>query len=76
MKNTKSKTQDAQREGREPQTLAEEVRKSGGIQYCEAIRIAVNNLEGALVSLDALGFLVSAKISYGRILSVGVNPRN
>lgn len=57
-------------------TLAEEVRVSGGIQYCEAIRIALKRLEKALKPLDAFGFLVSAQISYGRILSVGVRQKH
>lgn len=56
-------------------SFEEELRASGGIQYCEAIRIALNNLEGALVTCDALGFLVSAKIRDGKIISVGVLPK-
>ncbi len=48
---------------------------AGGILYAEAIRVALRNLEGALASLDALGFAVSARISYGRIMSVGVTPK-
>lgn len=71
-----AKKRDAAKAEPPPLTLADEVRISGGIQYCEAIRVALNNLEAALVSLDALGFLVSAKISYGRILSVGVNRKD
>lgn len=47
-----------------------------GILYAEAIRVALRNLEGALASLDALGFAVSARISYGRIMSVGVSPKH
>ena len=46
-----------------------------GIMYVEAIKIALTNLEAALASLDALGYAVSARISYGRILSVGVIPK-
>lgn len=49
---------------------------AGGILYAEAIRVALRNLEGALASLDALGFAVSARISYGRIMSVGVSPKH
>lgn len=51
------------------------VNVAGGILYAEAIRVALRNLEGALASLDALGFAVSARISYGRIMSVGVTPK-
>ena len=54
-------------------TLAAKV--THGIMYVEAIKVALTNLEAALASLDALGYAVSAKISYGRIMSVGVHPK-
>ena len=44
------------------------------VEYAEAIRIALNNIEAAVATVQQMGYRVSAKISYGRILSVGVVP--
>lgn len=44
------------------------------VEYAEAIRIALNNFEAAVATVQEMGYRVSAKISYGRILSVGVVP--
>ena len=72
MKNTSTHDTHAQPTAADP-ALAAKV--THGIMYVEAIKIALTNLEAALASLDALGYAVSARISYGRIMSVGVNPK-
>ena len=46
------------------------------ILYAEAIRIALNNIEGAVATMTALGYAVSAHIARGKILSIGVAPNN
>ena len=55
--------------------LTDDVKVTSGILYVEAIRIALSNLEAALQTMDALGYAVSARISYGRIMSVGAVPK-
>ena len=56
-------------------SIPDSVRVTSGILYAEAIRIALSNIEAAIQTMDALGYAVSARISYGRITSVGVVPK-
>jgi hypothetical protein len=46
------------------------------VLYAEAIRIALNNIESAIATMTALGYAVSAHISRGKIVSIGVAPNN
>ena len=52
-------------------------RNGGGTatQYVDAITEAVNSLAAICEGLEAQGLALSAQISYGRILSVGVRPQ-
>ena len=43
-------------------------------EYADAIKNAVNSLAAICEGLEAEGLALSAQISYGRILSVGVRP--
>ena len=44
-------------------------------EYADAIKNAVNSLAAICEGLEAEGLALSAQISYGRILSVGVRPQ-
>ena len=52
-------------------------RNGGGTatQYVDAIKNAVNSLAAICEGLEAQGLALSAQISFGRILSVGVRPQ-
>ena len=43
-------------------------------EYADAIKTALNELAAICEGLEAEGLALSAQISYGRILSVGVRP--
>ena len=43
-------------------------------EYADAIKATVNSLAAICEGLEAQGLALSAQISYGRILSVGVRP--
>ena len=51
-------------------------RNDGGTatEYADAIKTALNELAAICEGLEAQGLALSAQISYGRILSVGVRP--
>ena len=51
-------------------------RNDGGTatEYADAIKTALNELAAICEGLEAEGLALSAQISYGRILSVGVRP--
>ena len=51
-------------------------RNDGGTatEYADAIKDSVNDLARICEALEAQGLALSAQISYGRILSVGVRP--
>ncbi len=52
-------------------------RNGGGTatQYVDAIKEAVSELAAICEGLEAQGLALSAQISFGRILSVGVRPQ-
>jgi hypothetical protein len=52
-------------------------RNAGGTatQYVDAIKDSVNDLARICEALEAQGLALSAQISFGRILSVGVRPQ-
>lgn len=54
--------------------IGAEARATPLVEYAEVIRIALNNLESAVATVQLMGYRVSARISHGRILSVGVVP--
>lgn len=51
--------------------------RNGGAatEYADAIKNAVNDLAAICEGLAAQGLTLSAQISFGRILSVGVRPQ-
>ncbi|MBQ1344721.1 MAG: hypothetical protein IIY62_00020 [Kiritimatiellae bacterium] len=51
--------------------------RNGGAatEYADAIKTAVNDLAAVCEGLAAQGLTLSAQISFGRILSVGVRPQ-
>jgi hypothetical protein len=51
--------------------------RNGGAatEYADAIKNAVNSLAAICEGLEAQGLALSAQISFGRILSVGVRPQ-
>ena len=51
--------------------------RNGGAatEYADAIKDSVNDLARICEALEAQGLALSAQISYGRILSVGVRPQ-
>ena len=51
--------------------------RNGGsaTEYADAIKNAVNDLAAICEGLAAQGLTLSAQISFGRILSVGVRPQ-
>ena len=51
--------------------------RNGGAatEYADAIKTAVNDLAAVCEGLAAQGLTLSAQISFGRILSVGIRPQ-
>lgn len=51
--------------------------RNGGAatEYADAIKNAVNSLAAICEGLEAQGLALSAQISFGRILSVGIRPQ-
>ena len=51
--------------------------RNGGAatEYADAIKNAVNSLAAICEGLEAQGLALSAQISFGRILSVGIRPK-
>ena len=51
--------------------------RNGGAatEYADAIKNAVNDLAAICEGLAAQGLTLSAQISFGRILSVGIRPQ-
>ena len=52
-------------------------RNDGGTatEYADAIKTALNELAAICEGLEAEGLALSAQISFGRILSVGIRPK-